>query len=75
MAHDDAFTLTILLGNDAMQTAEDVAEALERTAHQLRHLQHGDYGIFDLNGNKAGSWAMPDCRKDDDEDTLDGVWG
>lgn len=59
------FNLEIHLGSDAMQSAEDVAEALERTARQLRHLQHGEYGIFDLNGNKVGGWDMPDCREDD----------
>lgn len=55
------FTLEIELGNEAMQTADDVAEALERTARQLRHLDHGEFAIFDLNGNKVGAWDMPDA--------------
>lgn len=61
------FNLTIRLGNEAMWDHENVAEALERTARAVRSLTHGDYGIFDLNGNKVGSWTMPDMRLDDDE--------
>ena len=56
------FVLTIQLGNDAMQTGEDVARALRETATLI------DYGgvfsipdggrIYDENGNTIGSWEV-----------------
>ena len=64
----DGFTLRIKLGNAAMQTPEDVAEALRKTAEYVEgvgsyegddeevrwHLDAGN--IRDLNGNTVGSW-------------------
>lgn len=47
------FTLRIELGNDAMQTAEDVAAALHNVAYRVE--QHGgSVGIRDDNGNNVG---------------------
>ena len=52
------FTLTIQLGNAAMQTSEDVAEALARVADSLlAGVQSGT--IRDINGNTVGSWNLP----------------
>ncbi len=58
------FTLTIELGNDAMQTGRDVAEALHTVADKVaklgsRHPEE-DYGnrVGDLNGNKVGEWGF-----------------
>lgn len=54
----DEFTLTLRLGNDAMQTPEDIATALRRLAGLL-----DEYGfdcgqsILDQNGNKVGEWV------------------
>ena len=53
------FTLRIKLGNEAMQTPEDVADRLRAVADRL------DYGmdlwsgkILDYNGNKVGEWVF-----------------
>ena len=51
------FQLTILLGNDAVQTADDVAGLLEKTAKRIR--QGSDYGkIMDINGNSVGQFEF-----------------
>jgi hypothetical protein len=56
------FTLTIALGNDAMQTAEDVASALRATADYIEgtggwgHIDAGS--VRDLNGNPVGEWEV-----------------
>ena len=51
------FRLRIELGNEAMQTAEDVAEALRRTAKRLEMI--GQQGpILDTNGNLVGGFEF-----------------
>lgn len=58
------FTLTIRLGNDAMQTGEDVAEQLTRAAGWLAEYEPDvlDAGkaisILDQNGNRVGQWKI-----------------
>jgi hypothetical protein len=54
------FTLTIELGNEAMQTPSDVAEALEDIARYLRAngLITNGAGIRDANGNTVGYWEF-----------------
>ena len=54
------FTLTITLGNDAMQLPEDVADALRRVADKLpTSFAAADEGIIrDLNGNNVGDWIV-----------------
>ncbi len=57
------FTLTIELGNDAMQTRSDIEEALRKLGQNLRHMsdppEAGDgCGIMDLNGNRVGRWDI-----------------
>ena len=53
------FTLTIKLGNDAMQDYADIAEALTRLGALM-----ADYGddtptsIIDQNGNYVGQWSV-----------------
>jgi hypothetical protein len=43
--------------NDAMQTTEDIAEALDRVSQKLKN--GAEYGtILDLNGNKVGEWSL-----------------
>jgi len=60
------FTLSIDLGNAAMQTGDDVARALTEVAHTLTAF-HGDHrlpeamaglSIRDLNGNRVGAWEV-----------------
>jgi len=50
------FILTISLSNDAMQTPEDVAEALRVAASRIE--SYALPLIFDLNGNTVGSWEF-----------------
>ena len=52
------FVLRIELGNDAMQTLDDIARALERTAEHL-HVTYATQGrIYDENGNGVGSYEV-----------------
>lgn len=59
-----AFTLTIELGNDAMQTGADVGHALRAVADRLDYFtdrEAGDvtpFAIRDLNGNTVGAWQV-----------------
>jgi hypothetical protein len=52
------FTLQITLGNEAMQTPEDVAGAIRGRLGQIALADPtGDFGhIRDLNGNRVGEW-------------------
>lgn len=57
------FTLEIELGNDAMQTRDDIEEALRSAGQNLRYMsdppEDGDGGgIMDLNGNNVGKWRV-----------------
>ena len=60
----DNFTLNLRLGNDAMQTPEDIAEALRRAAGWLEDYGHddiengGSQTLIDQNGNRVGSWVV-----------------
>lgn len=56
----DEFTLNIKLGNDAMQTPEDIAEALRKVANALDDgfLSTSNHGILDVNGNTVGEWKL-----------------
>lgn len=53
------FNLTIKLGNDAMQSAQDVAHALYEAAEKIA-ARGGmrDGRIFDANGSKVGEWNV-----------------
>ena len=53
------FTLEITLGNDAMQTPEDIADALQKAASHIQ-AGYGNGNIYDLNGNAVGSYAIED---------------
>ena len=57
------FTLTIELGNDAMQTGFDVADTIKREFKSFvdgcEPLVVGDRGpLFDINGNTVGKWEV-----------------
>ncbi len=59
----DRFTLTIELGNAAMQSPMDIAAALRKLAVRLSREYNGlnlpDSGkIMDLNGNSVGNWEV-----------------
>ena len=55
------FNLTIKLGNEAMQTGPDIAEALQGVASSVDAfgIEPGDGGaIVDINGNRVGEWKV-----------------
>lgn len=57
------FTLEIELGNDAMQTADDVAEFLRdklvrRVESSTFDSPEGPYLVKDRNGNAVGKWEV-----------------
>ena len=53
------FTVEIDLGNEAMQSLEDIAEALETIVGEMVGIDQRDAGtIHDVNGNTVGSWAV-----------------
>lgn len=57
------FTLTINMGNDTMQSNNDVADALKETANKIKRynmveLIDTNFPIFDLNGSKVGSFKF-----------------
>lgn len=62
----DTFRLTIELGNDAMQTGGDVADALRKLADQVDTRRGGQFNdgfaeggnVRDDNGNTVGSWSV-----------------
>ncbi len=60
------FTLNIELGNEAMQTGLDIAEALKKVAKKIYMCGEGDEligcggKIMDYNGNSVGLWQVSD---------------
>ena len=58
------FILRIKLGNEAMQTPNDIARALNDVADRvecttIRQLKNsGSLKVMDLNGNSVGSWQI-----------------
>lgn len=58
------FVLTIELGNDAMQTKDDIAAVLTETAARIPRAIVGRIGvgdsafIRDINGNRVGNWEV-----------------
>jgi hypothetical protein len=53
------FSLKITLGNEAMQTPDDVAAALRQVADRLdgtAFVEHDGAKIRDTNGNTVGLW-------------------
>lgn len=65
MSDAQAFSATIHLGNDAMSTPLDVAEALRKIADRLDGYAVGEVEglgcfqtIHDANGNDVGRWKL-----------------
>ena len=57
------FTLTIEMGNDAMQTYADIAQATRRIFADFARREGEDVEedagrVYDLNGNKVGTWSI-----------------
>lgn len=56
------FTCTIRLGNAAMLTHGDVAEALQNLVYKLQRGAVDDGVILDANGNGVGEWSISEPR-------------
>ena len=55
------FTLVIELGNDAMQTPNQIADAIENALAKVRKIyetQDFNGKIKDVNGNTVGVWGI-----------------
>lgn len=53
------FTIEIELGNDSVQTADDIANILRETADKVDRVEVGAFkNIRDLNGNTVGLWQV-----------------
>jgi hypothetical protein len=52
----DEFTLSLELGNDAMRSPDDIADALRRVAQMIENSQSGGGSIMDNNGNTVGKF-------------------
>jgi len=57
------FRLVIRLGNEAMQTHEDVGRCLQRLAKALRSTLMNEDTLRDDNGNTVGEWRFDDATK------------
>lgn len=57
------FTLEIELGNDAMQDAWDICEAMRNLPIKSSSIQKRDSGkVFDRNGNSVGKWEFSESE-------------
>jgi len=52
------FCLTINIGNEAMQSADDIADALDAAAMHVRERREYPCMIKDVNGNNVGIWQI-----------------
>ena len=57
------FTLTIEMGNEAMQTYADIAQATRRIFADFARREGEDVEedagrVYDLKGNKVGTWSI-----------------
>lgn len=62
--------VTIRLGNDAMQTGEDLSDALRVIASDVKYLgtlSRGTHAVtvLDVNGNRVGQWKIREGEQDD----------
>jgi len=52
------FNLTITLGNDAMQTPEDISSAPYDAAENIMHGAYPTGIVWDENAHKVGEWNV-----------------
>ena len=68
------FSLSIELGNEGMNCAKDVAQALREIAKRLERNDPEETGdcakVYDINGNAVGSWDY-DHQPEEDDDPSD----
>lgn len=66
------FTMSIELGNDAMQSPQELSEALEELATKIASIDpmetRAEGKILDDNGNEVGTWEYEaEVEEEDDE--------
>lgn len=66
----ERFSLSIAVGNDAMQTRDDVAKALRLAADAMQAGLADEGTIRDDNGNRVGSWIFADDPRHFDGDVY-----
>jgi hypothetical protein len=54
----DQFTLTLELGNEAMQTLDDIADTLRELADKLSTSYDTEGKVRDANGNTIGTFVV-----------------
>ena len=57
MKADKVVTVLMGMGNEAMQTAEEVAAALRKVADRIENGARSGL-VMDENGNSVGSWSV-----------------
>lgn len=66
------FTLQIEMGNEAMRTYADIAGAVRRIfadfANRPELLQYDAGRIYDVNGNKVGTWSADEVEPEEGDD-------
>lgn len=62
--YDGTFVLTIVMGNDAMKTRQDIMEQLGDVAKRIA-LGHEYGSILDMNGNNVGGFALPPANTEE----------
>lgn len=66
-----SFRLEIEMGNEAMQTYADIAQATRRIfadfANRTELLQDDAGRIYDINGNKVGTWSADEVEPEEEE--------
>lgn len=74
MAVSGKFKLNIEMGNDAMQTPRELAEALRELATRVESIEEDETNagakVLDDNGNEVGAWEY-DVEVEDDDDGED----
>lgn len=72
MAVSGKFKLSIEMGNDAMQTPRELAEALRELATRVESIEETETNagakVLDDNGNEVGTWEYEVEVEDDDDD-------
>jgi hypothetical protein len=66
------FKLTIEMGNEAMRTYADIANATKRIFADFSHndslLEDNGGRIYDANGNKVGTWECDEVEPEEEEE-------
>ena len=69
------FRIEIEMGNEAMRTYADIAQATRRIfadfANRPELLQDDAGRIYDVNGNKVGTWSADEVEPEEEDSEED----